>query len=298
MDVSLPALACGGRGSPASTGRLQRGSSLLPTLPETNDPRSFRNNFLLICSKFSTREQYIQSQAVCLHPGPHKSEFTQGEWKMLEFTISTVGNLLLGTLPLLRMALSFWPQTDRVAWGCSLRLGLTRYGWQQVSGASGAPCRGPGLAVVICPKAVPTAAALTGRLQDSLWFPEAGFAHRPGFSSASWLATLPGAWDRPCGAAWSPVKGGCGTVSWGQSIWVQGGPCPGQGSLGLWLERCAARPRKPQPSGSAPVGPLPLQPSPELLGPQTDNGTGQTQRDGDRVAAERDQRALPAALKS
>ena len=33
---------------------------------------------------------------------------------MLEFTISTVGNLLLGTLPLLRMALSFWPQTDRV----------------------------------------------------------------------------------------------------------------------------------------------------------------------------------------
>lgn len=123
MDVSLPALACGRRGSPASSGRLQRGSSLLPSLPETNDPRSFRNNFPLICSKFSTREQYIQSQAVCLHPGPHKSEFTQGEWKMLEFTISTVGNLLLGTLPLLRMALSFRPQTDRVAWGCSPCIG-------------------------------------------------------------------------------------------------------------------------------------------------------------------------------
>lgn len=61
-------------------------------LTETNDQRSFRNNFRLIWSKFSTREQYTQSQTVRLHPGPHKSMFTERTRKILKFTARVMGN--------------------------------------------------------------------------------------------------------------------------------------------------------------------------------------------------------------
>lgn len=67
--------------------------SIKRRLTETNDRRSFRNNFLLIWSKFSTWEQYIQSQTVRLHPGPHKSEFTERERKILKRTMRATGNL-------------------------------------------------------------------------------------------------------------------------------------------------------------------------------------------------------------
>lgn len=61
-------------------------------LTETNDQRSFRNNFLLIWSKFSTRERYTQSQTVRLHPGPHKSMFTERMRKILKFAARVMGN--------------------------------------------------------------------------------------------------------------------------------------------------------------------------------------------------------------
>lgn len=61
-------------------------------LTETNDQGSFRNNFLLIWSKFSTREQYIQSQTVRLHPDPHKSMFTERMRKTLKFIARVMGN--------------------------------------------------------------------------------------------------------------------------------------------------------------------------------------------------------------
>lgn len=64
--------------------------SLSCGVTEMNDLGSFRNNFLLIWTKFWTRELYTQSPTVRLHPGPHKSEFIEGTRKILKFTM---GNL-------------------------------------------------------------------------------------------------------------------------------------------------------------------------------------------------------------
>lgn len=61
-------------------------------LTGTNDHRSFRNNFLLMWSKFSTREHYTQSQTVRPHPDPHKSMFAEGTRKILRFTARVMGN--------------------------------------------------------------------------------------------------------------------------------------------------------------------------------------------------------------
>lgn len=61
-------------------------------LTGTNDQRSFRNNFLLMWSKFSTREHYTQSQTVRPHPDPHKSTFAEGTRKILRFTARVMGN--------------------------------------------------------------------------------------------------------------------------------------------------------------------------------------------------------------
>lgn len=61
-------------------------------LTGTNDRRSFRNNFLLVWSKFSTREHYTQSQTVRPHPDPHKSMFAEGTRKILRFTARVMGN--------------------------------------------------------------------------------------------------------------------------------------------------------------------------------------------------------------
>lgn len=61
-------------------------------LTGTNDQRSCRNNFLLMWSKFSTREHYTQSQTVHPHPDPHKSMFAEGMRKILRFTARVMGN--------------------------------------------------------------------------------------------------------------------------------------------------------------------------------------------------------------
>lgn len=86
-------------GSGAGTGGPQPGAgppagalpapNSCPT--ETSDRRSFRTNSAWIRRELSARGQCIQPQAVCLHPGPHRPELTQGDRRTLEFTGSARG---------------------------------------------------------------------------------------------------------------------------------------------------------------------------------------------------------------